>query len=510
MQSEGPLPGRRHAASDDLLLWRGLIGALPDYAWLKGPDGRYLDGNEAFVRHFGRTREGIRGLTDSDITDAATAAAFTASDALALALPSGQAMQREEDVLLPDGRSETFELVKLVLRDAVGAPLALFGLARPVGEARRTQQLRDGYAQRLTLALDCAGLAQWEADLRTGAVSSIDLRLADMLGLDPAEALPDTAGVEALIHPDDRANRRAVRAAYLAGHTERYECEYRVRHRAGHWVWLLARAKVVERAADGTPLRLVGTHMDISWRKQAEAQAQAAATTIQLAQAQADLLSRMSHELRTPLNAVIGFTQLMRMAQAQGRPPRADYLALIDDAGRQLLTLVEDALQLRAVATQRPVLVPRAVTLHAAVAETLDLLAPLVTAKAVLATNDVDPAFSATCDAAALRQVLVNVCSNAIRFNRPAGSVRIHAELVGEGARATVVLHIEDSGEGLEPAQVERLFQPFERLGRLPGVDAGSGLGLVIARALAQAMGGSLVIGSQRGVGTRVTLELPR
>lgn|GEM_PF-7082161 len=509
MESEGPVPGRRHADAD-FLLWRGLIGALPDYAWLKGPDGRYLDANEAFARHFGRTREGIRGLADAELTDAASAAAFIASDALALGLPAGQALKREEDMLLPDGRSETFELVKQVLREADGAPLAIVGLGRAVGEARRTQRLRNDYAQRLALAMECAELAQWDADLTTGQVGAFDPRMGAILGWGPTDPPIDMARFDELIHRDDRAHRLAARAAYLAGKTERCECEYRVRHRDGHWVWVLARAKVVERAPDGTPLRLVGTHMDISWRKQAEAQAQAAATTIQLAQAQADLLSRMSHELRTPLNAVIGFTQLMRMAQAQGRPLRADYLALVDDAGRQLLTLVEDALQLRAVATQRPAVAPRAVTLHAAVAETLGLLTPLVAEKAVVASNEVDPALCATCDAAALRQVLVNLCSNAIRFNRPAGSVRIHAELVGEGAQAKVALHVEDSGEGLEPAQVEKLFQPFERLGRLPGVDAGSGLGLVIARALAQAMGGNLVIASQRGVGTRVTLELPQ
>jgi signal transduction histidine kinase len=212
--------------------------------------------------------------------------------------------------------------------------------------------------------------------------------------------------------------------------------------------------------------------------------------------------------LRTPLNAVIGFTQLMRMAQAQGRPPRADYLGLVDDAARQLLALVEDVLQLRAVAAPRSALRPGRVALHSAVAEALELLAPLAAAKAVVVSNEVQTTLHATCDAAALRQALVNLCSNAIRFNRPAGAVRVSAEPLASGSEA-IALHVQDAGDGLEAAELARLFQPFERLGKLPGVDAGSGLGLVIARALAQAMGGSLALSSERGVGTRATLVLP-
>jgi len=509
VDAEGPVPGQGHAAGRQRLLWQELIGALPDYAWLKSPDGRYLDCNDTFARHFGSTREGIRGLADADITDPATAADFIASDLLALALPAGQALLREEEMLRRDGGHETVALFKQVLRGAGGEPLAILGLSREVGEARRAQHLRDEYAQRLTLALECAGLAQWEVDLVSGAVSSIDPRLAAMLGIAPDSTLPTMEGFEARIHPDDRAQRVALRRDYLAGRIDRYECEYRVQHADGHWVWLLARAMVVERAPDGTPLRMVGTHLDISWRKQAEAGAQAAATAIQLAQAQAELLSRMSHELRTPLNAVIGFTQLMRMAQAQGKPPRADYLALVEDSARQLLTLIEDALQLRAVATRRPALVPREISLHAAVAEALELVSPLAADKGVVLSNELPPTLSCSADAAALRQVLVNLCSNAIRFNRAAGTVQLHAEVVTRGSGQRVLLHVQDSGEGLEAAQLERLFQPFERLGRLPGADAGSGLGLLIARELARAMGGDVRIESRRGMGTRATLELP-
>jgi PAS domain S-box-containing protein len=495
-------------ADADAWLWRGLIGLLPDYAWLKGADGRYLECNELFARHFGRERAAIVGLRDADITDAETAAAFVASDREAMALPPGLPLRREERMRLPDGRVDTFELTKLALRGADGQPSAVVGLGRAIGEAQRAQRLREQYAERLELALDGAELAQWDFDVQADRVVSVNERTAAMLGRRVDEMPLDRRGWDALMHPDDIAGRDAARHAHLHGGAARYECEYRMRHAQGWWVWMLSRAKVVERAADGTPLRMVGTLMDISWRKAAQAQAQAAATTMQLAQAQSELLSRMSHELLTPLNAVLGFTQLMRLAQAQGQPVRTDYLALVDDGGRQLLALIEGALALRAAGADAARLVPQALALGPAIDEAQALLLPQWQGHAVQWINEVGAdSRRVWCDPAALRQALVNVASNAIRFNRSGGDVRWR---VGESRRTGFVeLHLLDQGEGMNPDELARLFRPFERLGRLPGTQAGSGLGLMTARALLRSMGGELWLTSQKGVGTCAVLELP-
>jgi CheY-like chemotaxis protein len=106
-----------------------------------------------------------------------------------------------------------------------------------------------------------------------------------------------------------------------------------------------------------------------------------------------------------------------------------------------------------------------------------------------------------------LRQVLMNIASNAVKFNRPAGVVRWSIET--DVNRARVRLNVEDTGSGLKPAQLERLFQPFERLGKETSPIAGTGLGLIIARSFAVAMGGALHVASRAGIGTRVVVELP-
>jgi PAS domain S-box-containing protein len=494
-------PGRGERPPDHARLWRALLSAWPGFAWLKSADGRYLDANDAFVRHFGRRRDELPGLTDRDITDAATAAAFGASDALAMALPPGTPLRRDEEVVLADGQRDLFELTKLAVHDEHGRPRWVIGLGRAIGDAQRAQRQRDEAAQRLALALEGGELAHWDMEVATGRVWLLDDRLCVWLGYDAATIPHDAAGFDALVHPDDRAHRQAALREHWLGRTALFESEHRLRHARGHWIWLLTRAKFIERAPDGKPLRLSGVTLDITWRKQAQAEAQAHATAMQLAQAQGELLSRMSHELRTPLNAVLGFTQLMRLAQAQGQPLRPDYLVMVDDAARQLLRLVEDALQLRGVALGLPALAAARVPLREAVDEALALVAPLAVAHPVTAANEVPAGSAVAADPAALRQVLVNLLSNAIRFNRAGGTVRVAAVPGG--------VEIVDTGAGLAPAEVARLFQPFERLGREQAPGAGTGLGLLIARSLARAMGGEVTLDSEKGVGTRACLRLP-
>ena len=121
------------------------------------------------------------------------------------------------------------------------------------------------------------------------------------------------------IHPDDHPRVMQAIADYRDGRIPVYETEHRLRHRDGHWVWILDRGKIVERRADGSPRRVVGIHTDITRLKQAE-QALLDKQAAELAsRAKSEFLSRMSHEMRTPLNAVIGFTQLLRHA-ARRRP----------------------------------------------------------------------------------------------------------------------------------------------------------------------------------------------
>jgi signal transduction histidine kinase/CheY-like chemotaxis protein len=224
--------------------------------------------------------------------------------------------------------------------------------------------------------------------------------------------------------------------------------------------------------------------------------------------AKSEFLSRMSHEMRTPLNAVIGFSQLLLNRSDRPDPAEVrDYAEHVLRAGEQLLALTNDVLDLQQVEEGRAELEPVDVPLDSIVARVIAALSPAADERGVRFDNHVPAGVAVRADAQRLRQVLVNIASNAVKFNRPAGVVRWSVE--AHAAAGRVQLSIEDTGAGLKPKQLERLFQPFERLGRETSTIEGTGLGLIIARSLATAMGGSLQVASSAGVGTRVVVELP-
>ena len=224
--------------------------------------------------------------------------------------------------------------------------------------------------------------------------------------------------------------------------------------------------------------------------------------------AKSEFLSRVSHEMRTPLNAVIGFTQLLRLAPEGSGPAQvAQYTDHVLRASEHLLALINDLLDLQRVDDGRLALQCKPLALQAVVGATFELLQPLADSQGVALQNQVDASAWVTADAQRLRQVLLNIVSNAIKYNRFGGWVCI---TLLPGNAGQVVLAVEDSGSGLTQAQLTRLFQPFERLGHESSGIEGSGLGLVIARRLVEEMGGRLTLSSVPAAGTLVSIALPR
>jgi signal transduction histidine kinase len=226
----------------------------------------------------------------------------------------------------------------------------------------------------------------------------------------------------------------------------------------------------------------------------------------QASRAKSEFLSRMSHELRTPLNAILGFGQLLQLEGGNDPKRVVQQAGQIVGAGRLMLSMIEDLLELQAIEAGRATVHLREVALHPLVAQVTSLLAPLAALRGVTIEQDVPAHLVVHADARRLQQILVNLGSNAVKYNRPAGQVRCVAQATGDGR---VMLTVEDTGEGMTADELARLFQPFERLGREHSAVPGTGLGLAIARQLAQMLGGELVITSTPGQGTRAVLGLP-
>ena len=225
--------------------------------------------------------------------------------------------------------------------------------------------------------------------------------------------------------------------------------------------------------------------------------------------AKSEFLSRMSHELRTPLNAVLGFAQLMNA----GSPTEEDRESIesILKAGRHLLQLINEVLELSRIESDRINLSPEPVRIGDLIGQALEIMAPLAEAASVDMTCG-----RAGCpgcgryvlaDRQRTLQVLLNLLSNAVKYNTANGSVsvRCHQEQGSDAIRVSVT----DTGPGLAPDQIAKLFDPFERLGREHGPVEGTGIGLAVARRLVEAMGGHIGVTSNLGQGSTFWCELP-
>ena len=259
--------------------------------------------------------------------------------------------------------------------------------------------------------------------------------------------------------------------------------------------------------ADGTPRYLLGISEDVTERRRAVADLEVAREAADRAnRAKDEFLSRMSHELRTPMNAVLGFAQLLRLDDL--RPDQRESVDLIVRAGAHLLELIDDVLDVSRVETGELRLSLEPVAVVDVVAEAAGMVRPLAAGRGVRLVEGVAGCGErhVRADRQRLRQVVVNLLVNAVKYNRDGGEVAVRCE---RGAPGRLRLVVADTGIGLTPEDVARLFQPFERLGAEKTSIEGTGLGLVLSRHLVEAMGGAITVTSEPGVGSAFYVELP-
>lgn len=223
-------------------------------------------------------------------------------------------------------------------------------------------------------------------------------------------------------------------------------------------------------------------------------------------QAKSEFLSRMSHELRTPLNAILGFAQLLEMDSLS--PEQREGVAHILKAGRHLLDLINEVLDIARIEAGRIALSPEPVRVREVLAEAFALVQPLAaewngSCTLVPPRCDGDPFVLA--DRQRLKQVLLNLFANAVKYNREGGSVTATCKVVPERLRISVV----DTGPGIAPEQIPHLFVPFNRLEADGTGVEGTGLGLALSRRLVEAMGGAIGVESTPGEGSTFWIELP-
>ena len=388
-----------------------------------------------------------------------------------------------------------------VQRDAQQRPVRINGITQNI-DARKQAELELRVAEaRFARAVRGTTDGLWELDLRTEELW-LAPRVYEMLGYEPGGFPSTRTGFRELLHPEDYVHMRQLAYQQIALALP-YECEVRMRTCSGEWRWVALRG-AAERDGDGRPVWISGAMQDITEKRaQQQALIEATAAAAAASHAKSEFLANMSHEIRTPMNGVIGMTTLLLDTSLD--PMQRDYVETMRSSGEALLTIINDILDFSKVEAGELRLDRHEFDLHATFADVARLLGIQARAKALQLVLEIDREVPVRLkgDAGRLRQVLLNLGGNAVKFTQ-SGQVTIKLTVLEHnGDHAVIRGAVRDTGIGIQSDRIDALFKPFSQ------VDAsstrkfgGTGLGLSIARSLVELMGGEVGVDSTPGVGS--------
>ena len=365
------------------------------------------------------------------------------------------------------------------------------------------------------LALDSAGDGVWDWNMLTGE-EYVSPRIKAMYGFTDGEIASHPLDLDQRTHPDDVAQMRVDRQAHFEGRAPLYRNEHRIRCKDGSWKWVLSRGMVIERDELGKPLRMVGTHTDISDLKQAEAQQRLLETQLRESQkmeAIGTLAGGVAHDFNNLLAAILGNLALAREDVGPEHLAQ-ESLAEISRAAIRARQLVQQILAFSRRQSQEL----RHQPLRPLVEETLALMRSLLPAGVQLVTHLEDAPLTVMADATQVQQVLMNLCTNAWQaMGKSPGQVAVGLDAVrlddpaamgleGLTPGEHVRISVSDDGPGMSLETQRRIFEPFFTT-KAPG--AGTGLGLSVVHGIVKAHRGAIAIRSAPGEGARFDVYLP-
>ncbi len=347
--------------------------------------------------------------------------------------------------------------------------------------------------ERLDLAVQGANLGTWDWNIDSGKVIYSE-RWAEMLGYRLQDVEPRVSFWEDLLHPDEQEGIMQAVNDHLAGRTPLYTVEQRLRHKKGHWVWVLASGKVFQRNDQGKAIRAVGIHLDISDRKRAEQQLCNAKDLAEAAShAKSVFLANMSHELRTPLNAILGYSQIL-VNDGNLHDKHLNSIRTIHKSGEHLLMLINDILDLSKIEAGKMELVTKEFRLESFLNGIVEIVKGRAMVKKIRLVYAPGPHLPAIIEAdeLRLRQVILNLLSNAVKFTQEGYcTLKVQSKNISHN-KTLLTFIVEDSGSGIAPDVQPYIFESFRQTGERLQYAEGSGLGLAISQTLVRLMGGEL------------------
>ena len=608
-----------------------LLGTIRTHAIVSVTDAQatLIDVNEAFCKLSGYRRDELMGqphaMVHANVQSAESWQAMWAD------IAAGKPWRGEICGRAKDGALYWTDSIIAPFVGAEGRIEKCVALHTDISAAKHAAQLLVAQQQRLSNIIEGTQAATWEWDLQTGALR-FNERWAEMLGDGESTLLETTIDDWAQrSHPDDALVSAALLKRHFRGELPALECENRVRHHDGQWVWLLTRGKVFSRDEDGRPLRMAGTHMDISNRKRAEAESRRSAELLRAAidtideafvlydpddrmvfcndkyreiyprmshlmvvgarfedivrfgaevgeyaqavgrvdewmaermaahrsgnsvlvqkldtgrtlriverklpdghivgfriditelvqateaaqrasLAKSQFLANMSHEIRTPMNAILGMLALLRRTELS--PRQADYASKTEGAARSLLGLLNDILDFSKVEAGKMALDPHPFAIDQLLRDLSVILSTNAGAKPLEVLFDIDPTLPPLLvgDALRLKQVLINLGGNAVKFTAQ-GEVVLSVKVLARSAdTVTLDFAVRDTGIGIAPENLARIFSGFTQAeSSTTRRYGGTGLGVAISQRLVSLMGGELAVQSTPGQGSRFHFQI--
>lgn len=457
-----------------------------------GLDGVWLDGNAALRGFLGYTSEELRNINFRDVThpDDLPADLDLFQQLNAGAIPS---YEIEKRYIRKDGSIVWAVRTVSLVRNAAGAPLFYISHVQDITDRKAAEAERLKLADRATLAARAAQIGIWELDLSTEDLAWSP-EMFDLF-LTPAPEVLNLAFFNSFVLEEDREMLRKETEAAVNGML--LDTEFRIRRTDGEIRYLKGFGSL-ERGEDGAPNRLVGANWDVTEMRRLTERAEAAN------RAKSQFLAVMSHEIRTPMNGILGMTQAML---ADPLPPvQRERLNVVAESGAALLTILNDILDLSKVEAGKMELESVAFDLGGLLENLRSTYSPSADDQdLVLALDLGDAAGLYRGDPTRLRQILSNLISNSLKFTTE-GRIDIVARRDGPNLIVTVA----DTGVGMTPEVVARIFKPFAQADASTTRQfGGTGLGLSIVLELTRLMQGDIDVDSRPGEGSRFTVRLP-
>lgn len=476
--------------------FRLLFEESPLGIYIAKTTGEIIDGNRALLEIIGspsleKTKE-INVLKFPPLISNGYAASFSNC------VKTGETQKIELEYTSAWGKKTYLSSFLVPLLNINGEVVHIYTLMEDITDRKNAEKELLESNLRFDLAINATSDGLWDWNMVTNEIYySPNWKI--MLGYEEDE-LPNEFSVwEHLIHPDDLEKSWDSLKEHTSGKKRRFDIEFRMQHKKGHWVHILSRANALFNEK-GEPVRVVGTHVDISSQVENEKQ------LIELNATKDKFFSIIAHDLRGPLGAIMSFSELALQRIREGEFDKIEkYCDLIHKSTEQSYNLLNNLLQWSRLQTGRIDFNPEPLNLQMVVEKVKNLLEANYREKKITIHVDIDPSLQINADHFMLDAIIRNILSNSIKYNNRNGIVTIHAT----GREDEVVVTIEDNGIGIKSENLDKLFKiesSFSTKGT--NEETGTGLGLVLCKEFVELHGGNIWVESEPNVGTKFSFTI--